>query len=173
MSERRGGEVAKNIVTYVGLFVAIGGLVIAVVVGSSRMQAQKSQAMQDRQQSDKLIYTQISLNKADISDNNSSIKKLADSDDKNSLAINRIKDSLVVFPTKDEVNSKFGNFSTTLKTDMMTVNSQMNNFNQRISHLEGAWQLWIINFYRAPPVLSEPTDNVPTDSKIYDSEMYK
>ncbi len=173
MEERRGGEIAKNIITYVGLFVAIGGLFVAVVVGNNRIQNAKSQALESQQDSDTKITVQISLNREDISDNQASIKKLDNSDDKNSVQINRIKDSLAIYPTKDDVNSKFGNFSTTLKTDMMTVNSQMNNFNQRISHLEGAWQLWIINFYRAPPVLSSPTDNVPDNSKIYDSEMYK
>lgn len=171
--ERRGGEIAKNIVTYIGLCVAIGGLLVAVIVGNNRIQATKSQATQAQQQSDKMIYTQISLNKADIVDNISSIKKLAESDDKNSAAINSIKDSLAIYPTKDEVNAKFGNYSTTLKTDMMTVSAQLSNYNQRISHLEGAWQLWVINFYRAPPVETVPTDNVPSEGRIYDNEMYK
>ena len=173
MSERRGGEIAKNIVTYVGLFVAIGGLIWAVIAGNNRIQNAKSQAIESQQSSDTKISVQISLNREDISDNQASIKKLDSSDDKNSVQINRIKDSLAIYATKEEVNAKFGNSSTTLKTDMMTTNSQLNNLNQRISHLEGAWQLWIINFYRAPPVLSAPTENVPTDNKIYDNEMYK
>jgi len=171
--DAKNGNGSKNIITYIGLFVAIGGLVVSIIISNHRIEATKSDAIRAQQQSDKQIYIQISLNKAEIADNSASIKKLDNSDDKNSAQINRIKDSLVIFPKKDEVNSKFANFSTTLKTDMMTINARMNNFNERISYLEGSWQLWIVNYYRAPPVISIQAPSEPERANTYNPEMYK
>jgi len=171
--DAKNGNGSKNIITYIGLFVAIGGLVVSIIISNHRIEATKSDAIRAQQQSDKQIYIQISLNKAEIADNSASIKKLDGSDDKNSVQINRIKDGLIIFATKDEVNSKFANFSTTVKTDILIIDSQMNNFNQRISYLEGAWQLWLVNYYRAPPVISVQKLNNSDRSNVYNSEMYK
>ncbi len=152
--------------------------IIAISVAYMTLSHRQEITTKTEQKARERLYNDLNIQQQLLKDDVLEIKTKLDvldsSDDKNSMAINRIKDSLVVFPTKEEVNAKFGNFSTTLKTDMMGVNSWLQIFNQRISHMEGSWQQWNINYYRSVPVVTTSiSDNSPETQEIYDTQRYK
>ena len=168
-----GKDTVKTIITYILVLVAVLGVIISMWRTNNQVAQARKDGREQQYTADKEIYAKLRVMENEIIDNSVTLKKLDTWDDHTTIEIARLKDSLVIFPTKEEVNAKFSNSNTTLKTDMMTVNSQMNNLNQRIAHLEGAWQLWIINFYRAPPVLTKSVETIPLHNTIYNAEMYK
>ncbi len=152
--------------------------VVAILIAYMRLSHTQTHATKSeadaRQNEFNILNTKHQILEGDVKDLENVTANLKISDEKNSSDISRLKDGLIIFATKEEMNAKFGNSSTTLKTDMMGVDSWLQNFNQRISHMEGAWQTWNIYYFHSTPVrTSSITVNDPNPQPIYDGERYK